>query len=825
MSKKELGKDLGVAAILAAGVLFFFRRAALLQGTFFVQDVMVQNYPFRDFFGRALKEFRLPLWSPEINYGFPLFAEGQAGALYFFNLLASISLPTFVGLNYNLIFHFWIAALGTYAFLRTLGCLRLAALSGGITYAFSGFLVVRAMSFNYLDVCAWMPVFFLLVECALRRNRLIYLWGGGLVIGLQFLAGHPQATVYSTGAGILYGIYRGIERRCGWKFWLLLFLGPIMGTGLAAVQLLPTAELVEFSVRRSGVGIERFVSMSLPPERIITFLLPNFFGNSSTGSYWGREAGFYIQLCGYMGILPFLLSLVAIKERRDSYSGYFCVFCGLALILVLGRYMTVYENFYNLPVLNYFRIPTRFLQWLAFGMAVLGGLGLDRVLRSSASEYRKGRLYFCALLALGAGAMAWLNRAVLTGEGVSLGQKWSSGMYQYQLDLQGDLWRCGLILLLGGIVLSLGGGGPRKRLLIGIAAALLIYGDLYHFGSSFNGIIPSQVYQETPDSAAFILRDGEAKSAAPPRLLSLINEKNSPYDWHAGWSLDQDSYLQYPRTLRYYTGSMYGLANVLPGWSPLHLKRQWELTKGYPAIMPMGGIEYVVSHQALNWPGLELGFDAGVKVYRHTKALPHAYMVGEYRVVKDSKKRLQYLSSSVFDPRREVVLEREPEGRYAPVYPGKGSDVRIVSYSEEDIIIELGEHRGGFLVLSDTYYPGWRAYIDGLEQEILQANHVFRALEVPPGARQLVFSYEPESFAMGIWTSAGTMGLLALMFFWGRGQSCCEKGRAFAASGHWYKVWALQIGLIAFIHALLNQWPLWSQFISRSRVLSIWGGG
>ena len=166
MSKKELGKDLGVAAILAAGVLFFFRRAALLQGTFFVQDVMVQNYPFRDFFGRALKEFRLPLWSPEINYGFPLFAEGQAGALYFFNLLASISLPTFVGLNYNLIFHFWIAALGTYAFLRTLGCLRLAALSGGITYAFSGFLVVRAMSFNYLDVCDWMPVFFLLVECA-----------------------------------------------------------------------------------------------------------------------------------------------------------------------------------------------------------------------------------------------------------------------------------------------------------------------------------------------------------------------------------------------------------------------------------------------------------------------------------------------------------------------------------------------------------------------------------------------------------------------------------------------------------------------------------
>ena len=824
MSKKELGKDLGVAALLAAAVLIFFRRAALLQGTFFVQDVMVQNYPFRDYFGRALKEFNLPLWSPEINYGFPLFAEGQAGVFYFFNLLTSISLPTFVGLNYNLIFHFWIAALGTYAFLRALGCLRLAALSGGLTYAFSGFLVVRAMSFNYLDVCAWMPVFLLLVEWALRRNRLIYLWGAVIVIGLQFLAGHPQATVYSAGAGILYGIYRGIEQQCGWKFWISLLVGPLLGAGLAAVQLIPTAELVGFSERSSGVGIERFVSMSLPPERIITFLLPNFFGNSSTGSYWGRDAGFYIQLCGYMGILPLLLSLVALKERRDSYSGFFCVFCGLALVLVLGRYTTVYENFYHIPVLNYFRIPTRFLQWLAFGVAVLSGLGLDRVLRTPPGETQRGRLYFCGILGLGAGAMAWLNREVLSAEGAALVQKWGSEMYQYQQDLQGDLWRCGSMLVLGGILLSLRGGGRRKSLTIGITAVLLIYGDLYDFGRSFNGIISSEVYEEIPDSAAFILQDVEAKSADPPRLLSLISEKNSPYDWHGGWALDQESYRQYPQTLRYYTGSMYGLANVLPGWSPLHLKRQWELTQGYPAIMPMTGINYVVSYQALNLPGLELAFDAGVKVYRHTKALPHAYMVRDYRVVKDSKKRLHYLKGRGFEPWREVVLEEEPKGRYAPAHPSAGRDVKIVSYSGEDVTIQLGEHQGGFLVLSDTYYPGWRAYIDGREQRILQANHVFRAVEVPPRARQIVFSYKPKSFVLGVWTSVGTVALLGFLFFWAKRQSCWKKMHAGTGSAQGFKAWTMQILLIAFIHARVNQWPLWSQFLYRSQAISMWGG-
>jgi hypothetical protein len=825
VSRRELGKDLGVAALLAAAVLIFFWRAALLQGTFFVQDVMVQNYPFRDFFSRALKDLSLPLWSSEINYGFPLFAEGQAGVFYFFNLLTAISLPTFVALNYNLIFHFWLAAVGGYAFLRSIGCLRLAALSGALIYSCSGFLVVRAMSFNYLDVCAWMPVFFLLVEWAVRRNRLIYLLLAAVVVGLQFLAGHPQATVSAAGGGILYGIYRGVEQRCGWKFWALLLGGPLLGAGLAAIQLVPTAELVGLSARSEGVGINRFVSMSLPPERLITFLLPNFFGNSSTGSYWGRDAGFYIQLCGYMGVLPVLLSLVALKERRDGYSGFFFAFCGLALVLVLGRFTPIYETFYHIPVLNYFRIPTRFLQWLAFGMAVLSGLGLDRVLRARPGEIHRDRLYFCGILALLAGAMAWLNREVIFAKAAALQQKWGSGMVQYQQDLQIDLWRCGLMLGLGGLVLVQRGGGRKKCLAIGVAAALLVYGDLYHFGRSFNGVIPSVVYEKTPESAAFILRDLGGESADRPRVLSLINEKNSPYDWHGGWALDQSSYRQYPQTLRYYTGSMYGLANVLPGWSPLHLERHLEFTQGYPAIMPLAGINYVVSYQAVELPGLELVFEDGVKVYRHTKALPHAYLVGDYRVVKDPKKRLHYLKSRGFDPRRQVLLEEEPGSRFAPGRQSAGEEVKIVSYRSEEVQIQLGDHQGGFLVLSDTYYPGWKAYVDGQEQHILQANHVFRAVEVPQGARQVVFNYKPDSFVQGAWMSAGTLVIWVLLVFWGRGHPCWKKARSVETAAHGFKVWTLQFMLIVLIHALVTQWSLWAQLLHRSRVFSMWGGG
>ena len=85
--------------LLGAAVVTFFWPAAVLEGAFFVQDVMVQNHPFRDFFARALREGQLPLWNAAINCGFPLFAEGQAGPLYPPNVILALLLPTWATLS------------------------------------------------------------------------------------------------------------------------------------------------------------------------------------------------------------------------------------------------------------------------------------------------------------------------------------------------------------------------------------------------------------------------------------------------------------------------------------------------------------------------------------------------------------------------------------------------------------------------------------------------------------------------------------------------------------------------------------------------------
>ena len=405
----EWRKDVGAVGLLGAAVAIFFWPAAVLEGAFFVQDVMVQNHPFRDFFAHALREGQLPLWNAAINCGFPLFAEGQAGPLYLPNVILALLLPTWAAINWNIVLHLWLAGAGMYALVRAFGAVRPAALCAGLCYALSGYMVVRAMSPNFIDVCAWLPLLFWLVDRILKRGHFFYALLFALVIGLQLLAGHPQAALYGAVAVAGYWLYRSWVQGAGWVAWTTLAGAFALGAALAAVQLGPTAELVQLSNRGAGLSWASFVAMSLPPERLATLLWPNLFGNSTHGTYGSREIGFFIQLCAYVGVVPLFLAWSALRERRDGQVGFFAVLALVGLVLALGKYTAIFSFFYQIPGFSLFRIPTRFLLWFAVGASVLCGLGLDQVLRRERPRPANG----------------WLLAVVL---GVaSVGLLWASG--------------------------------------------------------------------------------------------------------------------------------------------------------------------------------------------------------------------------------------------------------------------------------------------------------------------------------------------------------------------------------------------------------------
>ena len=838
-----MAKSAASILLLALAVGLYFREAVTLQGAFFVQDVMVQNYPFRHFVAEALRQFDLPLWHPGINCGFPLFAEGQAGVLYPFNLLTALLLPVWVGISFNVVFHLWLGGVGTFAYLRLIDAGRAGALTGGMTFALSGYAVVRAMSQNFVDVMAWMPFLFAALELAARRRSLRCLGLAAGVFALQLLAGHPQAALYSAAAAFLYALYRGLGMRGNGAgsgsglssptaVWTAAVAGTFaLGAGMAAVQLLPTWELVQLSGRSEGLTYEQFARMSLPPERLVCLLLPDFFGNSATGSYWGREAGFFIQLCPYIGVLPLLLAVLALRGNRNRHAPFFAALAAAALLLSLGRYTVLYEVLYELPGLSFFRIPTRFLLWWAFAAAVLSGLGLERLCSGGHRKWWFGSLFAAALVAALAAGVNWdLVRENPAGPGEK-----PLAVERYREDLSSDLARCGLVLA-AAVPLGFLAGPGRRRRLAGWVVPLVLFVDLADFGRDFNGVIEPGVYLEPPRTAKRIAESAAADSAAGElphaggfRVASFVSERGSGLDWHNGWVHDLGSYRSYPETLRMYTGSLYGLANTLPGWSPLHLSRHWEFARGYPRFLSLANVRFVVAHAPMRQVGLRLLQEGDLFLYENSRPLPRAFLVGEARVIPGAGERLRYLLGNRFRPEREVVLGSPPEpgstegGVSQPAQPAPGrfpaGEARVTRYEPHRVEVAVAPVRRGFLLLGDSHFPGWRVAVDGEVRPMLLANHVFRAVSVGPGDREVVFRFEPASFRIGAWISIASLLLWAGVTFAG-GRAPWAKGKPPELER--FLSWTWQLLLVLLLHAVIRQWPLWAGMLERCRAPAGW---
>jgi hypothetical protein len=162
--------------------------------------------------------------------------------------------------------------------------------------------------------------------------------------------------------------------------------------------------------------------------------------------------------------------------------------------------------------------------------------------------------------------------------------------------------------------------------------------------------------------------------------------------------------------------------------------------------------------------------DSSVLIEENTAAFPRAFAVPEAIFAESAKEALDLLAFGPIDPRRQVVLEdagawtEQPIGADEPTSPGALSPpygaVELLEYHGESVALAV-ESEGGFLVLTDAYYPGWKAYVDGTETSIFRANYLFRAIALPAGAHLVQFRYEPRSFAIGL--AISQTALLALL--------------------------------------------------------------
>jgi len=503
-----------------------FWPAATLREIFYFGDIYRHFYPLRVAYSRALAEGRLPLWTSGLVAGYPLLAEGQVGALYPPNIILCALLPVEVALNISILGHLLLAGVGMCLFCRSLGLHRGPSLAGGIVFMMGGFLVTHLNHISILTVAAWLPYLMLAGRHALGAyvpscggnpkqasgpKRVTWTIILTLLVATQFLAGHPQISLLSILLLVVYALYesRSIGKdwppnangrtRKGPLRWLRpawpVGLALLMGTAIAAPQLLPSYELTGLSQRAGGLEGDYFTSFSLHPFYLATFLAPFVRGNPYPDTS--------VEMIGYIGILPLALALVApVLNRRkargeDHPTSFWAVLALVALSLAFGRWNPLYRYLAYVPVVNLFRVPARFLLFFAYGCSVLAAIGLEGLSTSARAERSSARSNYVTLGLFVAG----LGGTVIM---VSLAPS---------VDELISLWRYlpGLFAFLSALLLLQGWQGRLRRSMLLTLALALVMVDLYAFnavyGVTYNDTMPRQHFLQSPQMMGFLAQD------------------------------------------------------------------------------------------------------------------------------------------------------------------------------------------------------------------------------------------------------------------------------------------------------------------------------
>ncbi len=764
---KDYHRDvLALGAIALATVGFFW--PILFTETWMPSgggDLVSFLYPNYRFAAQSLRRGIIPLWNPHLYSGAPFAADNQSGLFYPINLLFFLLTPelTYQTMELMAVFHFFLAGAFMYICLRNLqtyeftNLRRYAALLGAIAFMFSDLFVTHFGNLNMIAVAAWLPLIFLCYHRAVAEQRPALAAAAGAFLGMASLAGHIQITLFIALALALYAAYQSWAWRNAGQ-WVIrpfacLLTCLLIAFCFAALAFIPSWEMASHTVR-AEMSYQEASRYSLPPAGLVGLLVPGLFGRGP-GGFWGPWDRVEV---GYIGVLTLVLAALAVILRRDGLTRFFLGLAVISLLLALGGYAILHGWLYLMPGFDKLRAPARFVYLMDFALAALAALGLDALLRPLRPSPRAA---FRRLL--GFAPWIWLGIALI---GLPLG-------YHAVLTAQGKdptvLRRT--VAATGGLVFFLLMLGASLALLhmrryrwvrrdtLGLLAVAILFVDLASLGA-YTDLEPNDptVGFRHPEAVQFLKSD--------PSYFRLDTRTGVWDVWQPNLSL------------------LYGIDDVSGIWNPLELadyRRYWDAMalRGLRSsrLYDFLNAKYLVGHKdvELDWEKFVCVFDGDpqVNIYLNTKALPRALLVHRAIAVPDHESAFAAICEPDFDPASAVVVEG---GKPLDIRPVEGvSSLDIVAYSPSRIDLKAQMPAQGYLVLSEVYYPGWRAYVDGRRVPVLRANYAFRAVYLEPGYHEVSFVFEPTSWKVGLGISVATWIGLAAWTLLGA-EACFVKG-------------------------------------------------
>lgn len=752
--------------------LFLFREFIISQGMLFGTDVLALGYFARHWYAEMLRSGTFPLWNPYLYGGLP-FVDAMHGDIFYPTTVLKLLMPVHRAMGWKIVLHVFLAGTFTYGWLRHLKVSRPIATFGGVTFMLAPVLIslIYPGHDGRLFVTALTPLALWVTDWSLTRGGVQRFAVLALVVALLIYTPHQQLAYFTTWALAALTVFRLAQMwrsgagapLVGKRFAALVLAGVIGAFGIGAAQLwTPLRYLVNYSQRvEKSVGAETERSLaysatwSVHPEEAFSLVVPEFAGvniqddGERIDTYWGRNA-FRLNHV-YSGLLPLLLVPLAFLRRRRGEAWLFVGLAIGALIYALGANTPVFYLFYWLvPGVKLFRAPDTIMFIFAISVVTAAALGLQALRdREGEEEWEDssrrvtlylwsatGVLLLFALLGSG-GAFVDLWRAIFRPE---LEPAKAAALQANIPNIRQGLW---LSALLAGLVA--GGWHLRRRRAIPQAAWI---GALVALGA-LDMLRVSPQFIQVVNPANYFPRDDVTD------YLAARAAEGEPFRVHA---------LAAPYTPNHF--ALFG-AEQVEGHHGNELGRYQDLID--PSRLGAQGLRmfqllnmrYIVSGRLLEGGLTEVFRGQRALVYELPGVFPRAFLVERYDAVPDSL-ALSRLLSPDFDPARTAIIDPADVDRLsidlsdAGEAVGAGS-VRWIEHGVNQLVLEVETQRAALLVISDNYYPDWRATVDGDETPVLRANYTLRAVQVPAGRHEVRLEYRSPMFRAAVWTTLGTL--------------------------------------------------------------------
>ncbi len=766
-----------------------------------LDDLILENYAWKNFIRESIRAGEIPLWNPYILAGQPFLAAGQNASLYPLGIVFYI-LPLARAYAIFAVLHYWLAACAMYFLARVLGLRAFASVVSGIIYAFSGFMVVSVVFPMVVSAATWLPAILACVELALREQeqrvetgdwrlarQLFFSLCAAILIGVQFLAGHVEMSYYILLVLTFYAAWRILgttlslyARMINWRALVrasAVMLGIVtLGFALAAIQIIPLYELVRANFREGSVSYSDVAGWALPTRQILTFFIPDFFGNPTHHAYfdiydflwkhapqgtifWGVKN--YVEAGAYVGILALVLAVLGVVSRVQSSSAtegsaffirrsslFFSTLAILSLLFAFGTPLYAIL-FYGLPGWNQLHTAFRWIFPWTLSVAFLAGVGAQYLADNLS---KRVAAWIGALLAVGGigtlllvasslalrdvfvrVADAFVNASDLAKPVFETGQ----AFWSYEAR---NVALFGLFVLLAGTMLLVSRTARRVRniALWKPLALCVLVADLFVAGIGFYPRADLKLAEFVPPAIQFLQQDKSLYRIATYDLpgQKVLNANSAmPFgiqDIRGYDSIIAKQYVEYMQLLAPQDELLYNRIAAFYDFKPLS-----------SPLLNLLNVKYVLTTRAVPNPNYELVYDDEIKIYENKNVLPRAFLVNQARVFDNRDELLRALPGA--DVTREVLLENPSP--LTPLPLGEGGNVRFEKYTGSEVILQTNVAQSAYLVLADTYFPGWIAQIDGQDTPIYRADGNFRAVVVPAGEHTVRFKYSPISFRVG----------------------------------------------------------------------------